>query len=606
VVGVNRLLTVLVVLAFLIQPSVAISDINVKFVSYVKDLGKYIEKSPVYAKGDEVKVYVEAKDVNHFRAYAVDFVFVIYDPKGYPVAGAVVEKRGSGWEDEVYATYSFKVPDDWISGKYKLEVYAFDVLNSSATYEEYKSFRDKLIEKGEASIDVKTKSRKDVDYIKKTLNFWVRDRVDSRIYIFDSGLKAVELPVGMNNSLVFTVLNAGEKPANFYVWLYIDGKKFDKKKVELDPGKYERVEFEVPQLEVGEHRLEVVADWDNVVYSKILPIYLPPVMFAKPVLVSKLGKGYIVLSENDYVLGSAGASGDDSSKPKFPESEYDLNRDDAAKVITNVLAYTWRNVNGSGDIDVGLYIKSDERAEEVLPKLLEYVNKISKAPVKYRGVVDRDELKGIDVLFYVSDNPDPSELEDFVRNGGILILDATTYWFDDSSLVSKYNLKEVGEIYKSFFDFSSVNKTVSIKLVTELKLPPELKYSNLTISDFLVMVGEPVKISFDVKNEGGPGKAPVVVYVDDEEVYNRTLEFYPNEVKHIEITYVPQKEGAYKVTLDGSKVSKVFFAKELKKGNVTKAETPVPERKERKNAGLVAALIGLLALLVGLRIYLRR
>ncbi len=605
-VGVNRLLTVLVVLAFLIQPSVAISDINVKFVSYVKDLGKYIEKSPVYAKGDEVKVYVEAKDVNHFRAYAVDFVFVIYDPKGYPVAGAVVEKRGSGWEDEVYATYSFKVPDDWISGKYKLEVYAFDVLNSSATYEEYKSFRDKLIEKGEASIDVKTKSRKDVDYIKKTLNFWVRDRVDSRIYIFDSGLKAVELPVGMNNSLVFTVLNAGEKPANFYVWLYIDGKKFDKKKVELDPGKYERVEFEVPQLEVGEHRLEVVADWDNVVYSKILPIYLPPVMFAKPVLVSKLGKGYIVLSENDYVLGSAGASGDDSSKPKFPESEYDLNRDDAAKVITNVLAYTWRNVNGSGDIDVGLYIKSDERAEEVLPKLLEYVNKISKAPVKYRGVVDRDELKGIDVLFYVSDNPDPSELEDFVRNGGILILDATTYWFDDSSLVSKYNLKEVGEIYKSFFDFSSVNKTVSIKLVTELKLPPELKYSNLTISDFLVMVGEPVKISFDVKNEGGPGKAPVVVYVDDEEVYNRTLEFYPNEVKHIEITYVPQKEGAYKVTLDGSKVSKVFFAKELKKENVTKAETPVPERKERKNAGLVAALIGLLALLVGLRIYLRR
>ncbi|ADC64832.1 hypothetical protein Ferp_0661 [Ferroglobus placidus DSM 10642] len=598
-----RILLSILIACFLSFPASAISEVNVKFVSYVKDFGLYVEEKPLYGKNDEVKVYVDAKGVNHFRAYSVDFAFVIYDPEGYPVLGALEHKEGTGWEDEVYAVYTFKIPENWINGKYKLDVYVFDVLNTTATYQEYKSFVDRLIEKGEASISVKEKSRKDVDYVKKTVYFTVVDYVPPKVYLFDSHLKAKELPPGMNNSLIFTAFNSGEKPAKFYVWLYIDGKKVSKKKVEIGAKKYLRVEFEIPQLEVGKHRIEVVPEWNNVVYAKGLPIYVPPIVFDKPVLISEIGKGFIVLSKNNYVLGSGGVSNEKQGNPSFPTGEYDMNRDNAAKMITNILAYTWQKVNGKGDIDVALYIKSDDRAEKVLPELLEYISKISGAPIKYKGVVSKDELEDVDVLFYVSPHPDLSDLEEFVKKGGILIVDVSTYWLQISY---PYDFREVEDLYRSFFDFSSLNKTVFIKLVTELKLPPELKYENLTLSDFLVNVGEEVKISFDVKNVGGPGKVPISVFVNDEEVYNETVEFFPNEQKHIELTYVPQKEGAYKVTVDG--ISKVFFAKEIKKENVTAKEkaTPKPEMKRRENAALVVALVGILAVLIAIRLYLRK
>ena len=598
--GVIRLTLAFIFVIFLSFPSFALTDVDVKFVEYVYDLGKYIEKKPVYERGDSVKVYVEVRDVNRFRAYAIDFVFIVYDPEGYPVLGKVISKSGTGWIDEVYAVYEFDIGENWELGKYKVEVYVFDVLNATATYKEYREFRDELIEEGSAKVDVRKLARTDVDYVFRTVYFEVVKDVKSKVYVFDSSLKAKVLPVGMNNSLLVSLFNAGDEEAKFYVKLFIDGEKFSKKKVGLKPWSWERIEFEIPQLSRGKHTIEILVDWDNVVYSKLLPIFLKPVVFEKPILVGKLDGGFIVLSENNYVLGSA--STELEGNLKFPE-EYSVNKENAAKMLTNILAYTWFSANKSGDIDVGLYIKSDERSEKILPNLLDYISEISKAPIKYRGVVEKDELGGIDVLFYVTDKPELSELEDFVKNGGILIIDVTDYWFGDEKLKEKYALEKVNEIYRSFFDLS-INKTVEIKLKTELHLPPELKYFNLTVSDFIVRVGEEVKISVEVKNEGGAGKVPVLVYINDEEVYNETMEFYTNEVKYIEFTYVPEKEGAYKVV--AGEVSKVFFAKEEEK-NVTKAvETPKPLEKRRENAGLIAALVGVLALLIAVRIYLRR
>ena len=582
-------------------PSSALTDVNVKFVDYVHDYKKYIERTAIFERGDKVKIYVDAKDINRFRAYAVDFAYVVYDPKGYPILGGVSSKSGTGWKNEVYNVFEFTIGDDWVFGRYKVEVYVFDVLNATATYKEYRAFVDRLIRDGSANVDVKKFSRANVDYVKKVVYFQVAESVQSKIYVFDSKLKAKVLPVGMNNSIIFTIFNSGNKIAKFYVKLLIDGEKFGKKKVEVKPWSFERVEFEIPQLKEGRHRIEIAVDWGNIEYARTLPIFLNPAVFEKPISIGKMGKGYIVLSENNYVLGSSMTKL--FSEPNFPE-KYSVNKENAAKMLTNVLAYLWLSSGKKGEIDVGLYVKSDERAETILPKLLDYISEMSGAPIRYLGVLERDEIWKADVLFYVTDKPNIKELEEFVKKGGILIVDVTDYWFNGKSLREKYSLKEEEKVYTSFFDLN-INKTVEIKIKTEVKLPPELAYSNLTISDFLVEVGESVKISFDVKNKGGAGKVPITVYVNDEEIYNETFEFYPGDVKHIELEYVPEKEGSYKVTVNG--ISKVFFAKEVKEENVTKFETPQPVKvSRRENAQLVAGLVGVLALLVILRIYLKR
>ena len=119
-------------------------------------------------------------------------------------------------------------------------------------------------------------------------------------------------------------------------------------------------------------------------------------------------------------------------------------------------------------------------------------------------------------------------------------------------------------------------------------------------------VGKPVKISFDVKNEGGAGAAKIVVKINDIVVYNETVSMYQNDKKHVEFEYVPEKEGSYKVVLDDSTLSKVFFAKNATKATVTLTTTPEKAETGRKDAGMITILAGVLAVLIALRFYLRK
>lgn len=254
-------------------------------------------------------------------------------------------------------------------------------------------------------------------------------------------------------------------------------------------------------------------------------------------------------------------------------------------------------------MEVALLKGSDDRAEVILPELLSYITDISGAPVKYLGVREYDELENVDVLFYVTPSPKLFELKSFLSRGGIVILDITSYWSELSDVWRReFNLGVSDEILNSLFDLS-INKTVSIRLKTELRLPPELKYSDLEVSDFIVDVGTPVTITFKVKNEGGAGKQNVTVFINDKAVYDVEMEFFPGDEKNVTFEYIPQEEGSYKVVLDKSDIGRVFFAK-AKKAEIT--TTPTPEVKERKGGELIAVLATLLAILIALRIYLRQ
>ncbi|WP_148305957.1 hypothetical protein [Geoglobus acetivorans] len=592
---------------FMVSPTLAIDNFAIKLVDHVDGYGKFIERKIPYEKGETAKIYVQASDINHFRAYAVDFLVVVYDPDGYPVAGKVIRKSGLDWTNSIFTVFDINIPESWKTGEYRAVVYVFDVLNTTATEQEYKSFLERLINGSDASLFVYTEKRNDVDYLKKEIRFNVVDEVKSTVYLFDSNLKAAILPEGMNNTLQVSVFNAGNKKVSFYLRLLIDGEYFSKKKVELGPYESTRVEFSVPQLDIGDHKLEISAGWSKVAGLQVLPVYVQPYLFNKPLKIGKVGNGTLVLSANNYVLGSVGVSGMDNKARDFDfEKAYDMNRDNAAKMLTNVLAYLWKNGNYSDEMKVALYYKSDERAEKILPDLLEYIRQLNKAPVSYVGVVEDYELDKADIVFYVTDKPEMTAFSDYLKRGGKVVLDVTNYYFSDAGLKRKYGLREAPDLLTSFYDFSSINKTVSIRLKTELKLPPELKYSNLSVSDFIVDVGQPVKVSFDVKNEGGTGTAEIVVKINGIVAYNETVNIYQNEKKHVEFEYIPKQEGSYKVLLDDSSISKVFFAK-----NVTSASptpTPAVENGEngRKDAGTVTILVGVLAVLIVLRFYLRR
>ncbi len=592
--------------------AISSSKFHVAFVDEVYGYGKYLQRPPEYEKGDVVKIYAAIEDINRGRAYAVDFVAVITDPNNYVVAGKVQSKRHMGYEDRTYVVFSFDIPEEWTYGRYKADIYVFDVLNYSATYQEYRSLYDEILYKGEFDATVRSVPREDADYVKKTVYFYVKKEVikPASLVVFDSHLKATILPKGMNNTLLLTVLNTLKTSQKFYVKLYIDGKKLSEKKVELQPERAQQVEFEIPELEIGNHSIEVAIDAKGVRYSELLPIFIPPLLFDKPVEVGRYGEGYIAYLPNNYVLGSVGISELKDANPKkaveiFEKTEYDFNRDNAAKMLTNVLAYLWRQSGGNGTIEVALLKGSDERAEVVLPELLNYIADISGAPVKYVGVRGYDELEGVDVLFYVTSSPQLDGLRGFLSKGGTVILDTTSYWTElPDSWRRELNLSVKDGVFHSFFDLS-INKTVSIRLKTELKLPPELKYSDLEVSDFIVDVGTPVTITFKVKNVGGAGRQNVTVFINDQPVYDVEMEFFTGDEKTVTFNYTPEKEGSYKVVLDKSDIGKVFFAKAKKvERNVT--ETPTPEARERRGGELIAVLAALLAVLIALRIYLRQ
>jgi hypothetical protein len=188
-----------------------------------------------------------------------------------------------------------------------------------------------------------------------------------------------------------------------------------------------------------------------------------------------------------------------------------------------------------------------------------------------------------------------------------LIVDDTAYWLKmKDGLEEKLGMvkgwrgfKSPEGIFYSYYDLS-IDKWIRVRERVEIPIPLELKYSDLRISKLAVSAGEPVEISFKVKNEGGRGKDVIKVLVNKEVVFEREVEFKAGEEKEISFRYVPEEVGSYKVEIPGTDLIKVFFAK-VKKEEIV-VVTPPPERK---GAELVVGFAALLAVLVIARMLMR-
>ncbi len=616
-----RIAVLTLILMLIIIPVYAISptDFDAKIVTYVYDYGKYVPRwNNVFKQGETLKLYLAVGNLNrNAGAVAIDFVVFVKDPNGYVVYKKVDEIRKLGYYDHVYDVIKIPIDKAWLDGKYIIEAYAFDVLNYTAVLKSYTRY-DIFSASGGGVI--KTISRKDAPYVVKEITFYVYSNADTippnRFVIFDSQFESKVLPVNVPNELKISILNNYDKGGKIKVGLKVDGKLVDTKEVVLKGYEVKRIGLKVPPLPKGTHTIEVVAFDKHVKFDSTPPIFIKPLLYDRNILVGKICNGMIIYSPNDYILGSVGISEtNDGNVEKavevFDKGGYVMNRESAERFLTNVLAFAYIKYVKYGTISVALLKGSDERAEIVLPKLLEYVKKKTKAPVNYLGVRDIYHLSGVNVLIYVGHNvPDLKELSFFFKNHGVLVIDNTDYWKD---LVGEIECQAFGmenwsglrfsdELYKTFYDLN-VNKVVTITVKT--KVAPRFVYSDLNVDKFIADVGTPVKISFKVRNIGGSGKGKVEVKVNDQVVFSKEIELKTDEEKTISFEYVPKSEGSYKVQIVGTGLMKIFFAKG--KTNVsTKIVKPTPTPLSRKEgAGVVVGSAALLAVLVIIRMLLR-
>jgi len=618
----GKILITLMLLALMIIPASALvpTSFDVKIVTFVYDYGKYVPRwNNVFKPGETLKLYLGLGDLNdNVGAIAIDFVIYVKDPNGFVVYKKVIEVRKLGYYDHIYEVVDIPIDEHWLSGKYTIEAYAFDVLNYQEVLKSYTRYN---VFSGSGGGEIKTISRKDAPYVKRVITFYVNPNADTtppnRFIIADSKFKSRILPVNVPNELNVVVFNNYPKDGRLKIALKVDNKIVDEKTISLKGYEAKSIDLTIPPLNKGTHTIRVVAFGEHVAYLSTPPIFLKPLLFDKPILVARVCNGNIIYSPNDYVLGSVGASSINNVNVEqaikiFNETGFSLNKESAEMAVTNILAYAYINHVKYGTIKVALLEGSDDRAERVLPALLDYVKRVSKAPVEYVGLRGYDELQDVNVLFYVGNTvPNIPSLEYFFKKGGVLVIDNTDYWKDLKDAISSkaYFLENWSgltfsdELYKSYYDFN-VNKVVTITISHHI--PPRFVYSDLTTSKFLVDVGTPVNISFIVKNIGGSGSEKVQVTINGKVVYSKELYLRKGEEKRISFSYTPTVEGSYKVQIVGTNLIKIFFA-EGKGGSVTSkvTPTPTPVEKKRAGAGLVVGSAALLAVLVIVRMLLR-
>jgi len=611
------ILTIILILCS--SPSFALSqsDFKAAFITYVYDYNKYIERwDNVYKRGDTIKLYVGVENVNRGRAAAVDFVVAVKDPKGYVVYGKSIQKRIAGYQDEIYDVFEIKVDDDWIDGKYQLDAYVFDVLNFSATYKSYNQLYNEILYSGSSSPSIGTISREDAPYVKKRLTFYVKTyTIPNQFLVFDPRLAASQLPEGASNTLKVTVANRFEDEGTITIRALVDGREVDSQTVTLSGYEVREVSLKIPPLSLGTHLVKIEAD--NAILSRTLPIITKPLIYVKPILVGDVKNGSVVYSANNYILGSGGISeinniDVDKALSNLEASGYNVNRENAKKMLTNIFAFLYKHYGKTGTTKVALLEGSDSRAEKILPELLEIIRKGSGAPISYVGVRKYEELSDVDIAVYVAATPPKVYmLEYFFESGGFLIVDNPGYWSDyrqelERSLYAVGGWKKLGnpeELYYSFYDLR-IDRGIEISITTEIVLPPKIKYSDLRVSKFITNVGESVEISFKVRNEGKTGKEVIKALVNGETAYEEEITLKTGEERTITFEYVPEEEGSYKVEIPGTNLVKVFFVK-AKTGQLAPTPTPTTPEKPTRGGGIVVGSAALLAALVIARLLLR-
>ena len=277
-------LATLALLAFAVGTVFALKAV---IVSDADGLGNYTPRNLTFTHGSTLKVYAEMKDVNHKGFVRVDFVFVIKDPKEYPVAMDKLEVRRRDYESDAYVLYTKKIPNWWLYGTYELDIYAYDRVDESKIREIKNDFEEKsiteIIESGEyddyksffesgSGMDIE-KPLSDSKREHRTLFFSVVSEEElrrieraravpsptpakPRFVVMDVRTSAFEIQPGESIYVYVVVKNEGVSGTD-NISLFLNDKKYADATVTLKENATITVPFEVKLYEEGFYKITI-------------------------------------------------------------------------------------------------------------------------------------------------------------------------------------------------------------------------------------------------------------------------------------------------------------------------------------------------------------
>jgi hypothetical protein len=142
----------------------------------------------------------------------------------------------------------------------------------------------------------------------------------------------------------------------------------------------------------------------------------------------------------------------------------------------------------------------------------------------------------------------------------------------------------------------------NVSLEKEIEAPTEFVFQDIQIDKLSVEPNQTVIIAVTVKNTGKEGTQPVELFINDVLEEERQVDLNFSEIKDVLFNVTKKDLGAYRVTVDRSNLSKVFF---VESSTPVPAVTTAPEIETKPQLKIVIGLSIIVILIYLLRIYLR-
>ncbi|MCX9089229.1 MAG: hypothetical protein OIN90_16890 [Candidatus Methanoperedens sp.] len=160
------------------------------------------------------------------------------------------------------------------------------------------------------------------------------------------------------------------------------------------------------------------------------------------------------------------------------------------------------------------------------------------------------------------------------------------------------------EIIPTGMNTIGLNMSVVFTVSAENKIetPTEFVYQDIQIDKLSVEPNQTVTIAVTVKNTGKEGTQPVELFINDALEEGKQVNLNFSEIKDVYFNVTKGDVGAYRVTVDKSNLSKIFF---VESSTPVPAATVEPKIEKKPQLRVVIGLSVIVILIYLLRLYLK-
>lgn len=263
----NYKLAIIIIMFILLPvPSMAMDNGYARIVYNVRGLQDYdLHWNDRFPQGSILKIYVESNGINHKRAVAVDYVFIIKDANDYIVDTSSFSSRYEDFRENDFVIYSKEIPKIWEDGAHTVEIHIFDLLTDSLMDKYYLNLTESYLN-GSGRPDLPRMNRSEVlsdqnqhkkieklFYIDRYANKYPVDRFRIENVILDRNSVAPKEQVQVS----FNISNTFYDKGSTSVMSFLDGKIIDNTTVEIEGFKSRQVNLQVSSDIAGDHMIEI-------------------------------------------------------------------------------------------------------------------------------------------------------------------------------------------------------------------------------------------------------------------------------------------------------------------------------------------------------------